>query len=132
MVCGIPGNVSVNSEDTTFEIDIHCSDADSPEDKLSIGMSVFDFRGEILDSKIDDATNTTTFVVDTSEFTTNELVNLVLNVSDGYSTIYLPYILMTSEMGTNGEIEIRMDVRSKHRLIKGLRIISKHIKSDGL
>ena len=73
--------MTVHSEDTIFEINIDCSDADSPIDDMSIGMRVVDFEGRTLYSEIDDATNTTTYIVDTSGFTTNELVNLKLNVS---------------------------------------------------
>ncbi|MHA1929519.1 MAG: S8 family serine peptidase [Candidatus Thorarchaeota archaeon] len=101
-------SVTVTSDDTIFEININCSDADSSIDALSIGMSVVDFEGEPLNSEIDDPTNTTTFIVDTSEFDTTTLVNLIINVSDGQKTIYLPYLLMTAEMGTDGDFEIKI------------------------
>ncbi|MHA1576796.1 MAG: S8 family serine peptidase, partial [Candidatus Thorarchaeota archaeon] len=94
-------SLSIIIDGTNYGIDVEIADVDSPNSFLEIGMIVIDGAQNILDSEIVTGVNSTLFQIETSDFDTDDILNVVLNISDGSETIYLPYIALTTGLNTN-------------------------------
>ena len=99
----IVNSLSMTADGTNYEIDIEIADNDSPNSDLEIGMSVIDGAQNTLDSEMVTGVNSNLFQINPSDFLTDDILNVVLNISDGVETIYLPFIALTTGLSTNIE-----------------------------